>query len=296
MGDSNHQPLVSVVIPCYNGERFIQATIGSVQSQTYSNFEIIVIDDGSTDSSSEILRSLIEKDDRIIYTHQQNAGVSAARNKGMSIAKGEYIALLDADDIWCKDNLEKKVRFLEQNKDTDWVFSDMYMADADLKDIKMSEPGTDADILNNLLLWEGEVVPGPCSNIVFRKKCLLSGISFNKKLSTTADFDFCIQLAVHFKGRRIPEPLWIYRVLSTSMSKNISLMENDHLLIYKNVSKQKLFKSYWFKRKCYSNNYLIIGGSWWVNGNNKAKGMLYVIMALLHYPLNIKKILKKVVS
>jgi len=105
--------------------------------------------------------------------------------------------------------------------------------------------------LNNILLWEGEVVPGACSNIIIRKKCLLSGIKYDTYLSNSADQDFCIQLASKFHGKKINVPLWFYRQISSSMSRNIKVMENDAIFMYKKAERNNLFKSFWFKKHCF---------------------------------------------
>lgn len=105
-------PLVSVIIPMYNAAKTIQETIESVIAQTYRNLEILVIDDGSTDRSAEIVTSLQKRHPYITYTYQKNAGVSAARNLGLEQAQGDYVAFLDADDIWQRDKLEKQLRRL----------------------------------------------------------------------------------------------------------------------------------------------------------------------------------------
>ncbi|HEY9862115.1 MAG TPA: glycosyltransferase family A protein, partial [Candidatus Obscuribacterales bacterium] len=93
-------PLVSVIIPAYNAERFIARTLESVLNQTYQNIEVLVVDDGSSDRTPEIVHHFAEIDARIILFHQSNAGVAAARNLAIQHAKGEFIAPLDADDIW----------------------------------------------------------------------------------------------------------------------------------------------------------------------------------------------------
>lgn len=103
-------PKVSVIIPTYNRSHFIKDAVESVFNQTYSNFELIVIDDGSTDNTKEVLA---EYGDKLQYVYQNNQGRSAARNLGISFAKGEYIAFLDSDDVWFADKLERQVPVLE---------------------------------------------------------------------------------------------------------------------------------------------------------------------------------------
>lgn len=106
--------LVSIITPAYNAERFITETLDSVLNQTYPHWELLVIDDGSKDSTPEILKRYADKDSRIIPIRQENAGSSAARNNGIRQAKGRYIVLLDADDLWEPAFLEKQLKFMEE--------------------------------------------------------------------------------------------------------------------------------------------------------------------------------------
>jgi glycosyltransferase involved in cell wall biosynthesis len=284
--------LISIIIPAYNAERYIAETIQSVINQTYKNWELIIVDDGATDGTSKIITSFLHNS-RIKYYYQKNSGVAKARNFGILKSSGEYIAVLDADDVWENTNLKKKISLLEKHPNTGWVFSDMLEGDAEMKNIQASPRGRGDQILENILLWEGEVVPGPCSNVVFRRKCITNGIRFDENLSTAADQDFCIQLARAFKGEHIPEPLWVYRVLGNSMSRNIRVMEKEHTYVFNKVAKQKLFRSFWFRQKCFSNLYLILAGSWWKNGKNKFRGLCFIVRSLVAYPPNIIKLTKK---
>lgn len=106
--------LVSIITPCYNGETYLSQTIDSVLSQTYENWEMIIIDDGSKDRSEEIVRCYMEKDSRIRFLQQPNAGSAAARNNGIRNAKGRYIALLDADDLWEPEFLDEQIAFMNE--------------------------------------------------------------------------------------------------------------------------------------------------------------------------------------
>ena len=108
--------LVSVITPCYNGSRYISETIESVIKQTYSEWEMLIIDDGSIDASAEIVRKYAEKDARIHLICQENGGSASARNHGIREAEGQYIALLDADDLWEPEFLEKQLAFMKRTK------------------------------------------------------------------------------------------------------------------------------------------------------------------------------------
>lgn len=108
-------PLISVIIAVYNGDRFIKAAIDSLIAQSYPNIEIIVLDDGSTDSTAQLAKSY----DQVVYEHQENGGVASARNRALKIASGTYIAFLDSDDIYHPDKLKTQMDYLVTNKEVD---------------------------------------------------------------------------------------------------------------------------------------------------------------------------------
>ncbi len=108
--------LVSIITPCYNGGKYLSETIESVLAQTYTSWEMLIVDDGSVDQSAEIVRSYEKKDSRIRLLQQKNLGSAAARNNGIRHAEGQYIALLDADDVWLPIFLEKQIEFMRKKK------------------------------------------------------------------------------------------------------------------------------------------------------------------------------------
>ena len=120
----SEKPLVSVITPAYNAGAYLSDTIKSVLAQTYSNFEHIIIDDGSTDNTAEVARAF--SDPRVKYFHQKNSGQSAARNAGIAAAKGEYIALLDADDFFLPEKLFEQAGYLEAHPDCDFCYCKIY--------------------------------------------------------------------------------------------------------------------------------------------------------------------------
>lgn len=117
------QPLISVIIPCYNYGRFLNDCINSLLSQTYQNWECIIVDDGSTDNSLEVAHSLSAKDERIKSFSQNNSGPTVARNKGLKLAKGEFIQFLDADDLLEDQKFEKQISIFQQQQNCDIVYS-----------------------------------------------------------------------------------------------------------------------------------------------------------------------------
>lgn len=291
--------LVSIIIPCYNAEKYIAETIQSVINQTYKNWELIVVNDGSTDNSMNIIKEFAANDSRISFIDKKNTGVSDARNKGIVLAKGEFIAFLDADDVWGESNLELKINNLISHKDYDYVFSNMYNADENLNIITTAPKGTDKNILEHFLYWQGvsEIIPGPCSNLLLRRKCIEDEtIRFETRLSNLADQYFCVLLSSKFKGKYIDLALFKYRILPSSMSRSLDLLEKDYktfILLFETIN---VFKSCRFKKKCISNIYLILAGSWWKDGNNKRKGIYYIIKSVITYPPVIFKLIKKLFS
>lgn len=290
----NNIHLVSIVVPAYNAGKYITETIDSVIAQTYTKWELIIVNDGSKDNTPQVLENYSKKDSRISFITKQNTGVSDTRNTGIEKAKGEFIAFLDADDVWLPHNLEKKINFLLDHPETDYVYSNMLQADQFLQNQILAPVGKDTNILEDLLLWNGEVIPGPSSNLLVRKKCLDAGIRFDRRLTTIADQNFSVQLAAKYKGKLLDEALWIYRVIPGSMSKSLQVMENDSLQTYAIYKEHNYFKSDAFRRKCFSSMYLIVGASWWKDGNNKTKGLYFLFLAFLSSPLHtINKLLKK---
>lgn len=113
---TEHNPLISIITPLYNAENFITETISSIQIQTYSNWEVLIVDDFSNDLSPQIIEKLKLVDSRIQFIRNDvNKGAADCRNQGTELAKGEYIAFLDADDLWHKEKLEKQLRFMQAN-------------------------------------------------------------------------------------------------------------------------------------------------------------------------------------
>lgn len=109
--------LVSIITPMYNSEKFIELTIQSVQKQTYPNWEMIIVDDASTDTSAQIVKNLITEEPRLqLIKLADNLGPAHTRNKGIQLAKGRFLAFLDSDDLWHKDKLEKQINFIISNK------------------------------------------------------------------------------------------------------------------------------------------------------------------------------------
>jgi glycosyltransferase involved in cell wall biosynthesis len=264
------QPLVSVIIPVYNAERYIEQTVRSVFDQTLQDFEIIILNDGSKDSSGNIIQQLQQQDGRIIYIPKPNTGVSDTRNIGISKAHGKYLAFLDADDIWKPDNLAKKMKALEQ-LGKNWVFSDMeYLYENDRHLHFERKEFKPYNFIDNLLLWDADVIPGPCSNIVAEKEFLGSDIRFDTRLSSPADRDICLQLAAKGEPCYLDEKLWLYRLHAQSMTNQNPKAINEMKYLYKKADEKKWFSSRKLRRKALSNvNFIMAGMSYFFPSERK---------------------------
>ncbi len=285
-------PQVSVIIPAYNAGKYLAETVQSVLAQTYTDFEIIICDDGSTDNTAALAKSF--SDSRIKYTYQKNSGVSVARNNGAESSTGKYLAFLDADDLFHSDNLSRKVNFLERNPGASLAFGDCEVIDGNGKATGEILIGKDENVLEDLLLWNGTVIPGPSSVLVTREAFEKSG-GFDPAFSTAADQNFFFRVAHKFRCVRIPEVLTSYRKHGSNMHMNIQVMERDHIGVYKKAAKAGMFKSESFQNKCFGNLYLILAGSWWVNGKNKARGFKFMRKAVANNPALVFKLFRKLV-
>lgn len=284
--------LVSVIIPAYKAAKYIEETVLSVLNQTHSKLELIIVDDGSPDNQSEVIEKLLTTDHRIQYIKQANGGVSSARNHGFKRSKGNYIAFLDADDVWLPNNLEAKLKKFAEDTELGLVHSDLEIIDGDSQLTGTTKSGKAGYILDDLLAWNGTCIPTPSSILVKREVVEKVG-GFDLELSNAADQEFFFRVANKYKIGRVEQITWRYRVHDHNMHSNITVMEKDALLAYRRAEEHHLFKSRKFRNLCFSNMYMIMGASWWGDGNNKLKGIQYLVKALFLRPASISKIIKR---
>lgn len=223
-----NNPLVSVVIPTYNGSRFIKETIQSVLDQTYTNIETIIVDDGSKDNTPDIVKSI--NDSRIIYIRQKNAGVSMARNNGINISKGDYIAFLDHDDLWLPHKLEKQLLLFKENPVIAMVYSDTFIINENNSIVgKYSQ---------KIKLFRGKIFKElflslfiTILTVVMKKSAFLELGPF-LPYNTCEDYDLFLKCASKYPIDYIDEPLTKYRVHESNYSKNYEVEVNECIKIY----------------------------------------------------------------
>jgi len=199
--------LVSVVIPTYNRCQLVQLAIDSVLAQTYTDYELIVVDDGSTDGTGEALAS--RYGDRIRYVWQENQGESSARNRGISIARGKYIAFLDSDDLWCPEKLARQMALLERSPAVGLVFCQAQKIDEVGKRLPGPPIGADSSQLEptfeNLCLHNFVAAGG--STAVMRKAVLEEVGGFDETIHFAEDWDLWLRTVLVTDIAGIPEPL-----------------------------------------------------------------------------------------
>ncbi|MGA9993775.1 MAG: glycosyltransferase family A protein [Pyrinomonadaceae bacterium] len=219
------QPLVSIIMPAYNAEKYVAAPLRSVLDQTYSRWELVVVDDGSTDKTALIVRGFADSDSRIRYIFQPNGRMARARNNGISNARGELIAFLDSDDLWLRDKLERQIEKLAETN-ADVIFSDGFVfTDEDVFDesvtFKTLRGSFSGEEMYRLLLYDNRV---PLLSALVRKSVLQRAGLFDEQQGFQArceDYDLWFRVAsagATFYG--MEQALVRYRVHSASMSGN----------------------------------------------------------------------------
>ncbi len=236
------EPLVTVVIPCYNAQRWIRETLKSVLAQTYRNLEILVVDDGSRDEGAVIVEAMAQSDPRIRLIRQENSGVGGARNTGINQAKGEYIAPLDADDLWHPEKVEKQVRRYLELKEAGLPVGMVYCLYVGIDEFSytrgLSRPQVpiEGEIFERLVL----------ENFIGNGSTPLIGTSIVREIggyeqgipSGCEDWLLYLQVAHSYHVYAVPEYLVGYRQLRDSLSKSVETMLASHRAVLEIVSRR----------------------------------------------------------
>lgn len=218
---------VSVVIPTYNYARFLGEAIDSALAQTRPALEVIVVDDGSTDATSEVLAAY---GDRIRVLRQQNQGVAAARNAGIAAARGEYLAFLDSDDAWYPQKLERQMPRFERDPSLGLVHCGSETIDADGRTLATSVAGLEGHVAEALLRLDREVIFPLGTSIVVPKRVAVELGGFDVRLPPSEDWDFCYRLTSRYAIGYVAEVLVRYRLHGSGIHMNIPGMERAMLL------------------------------------------------------------------
>jgi len=232
--------LVSIITPSYKSEKFISKTIESVLSQTYQNWEMIIVDDCSPDNSNEIIDEYCKKDSRIkLIKLEKNSGPAVARNRAIKEVKGRYIAFLDADDLWKPEKLEKQLLFMKEN-DLAFTYSSYDLIDKDSNEIGTvitKETITYEDMLKTCSIG--------CLTAIYDTEKL--GKVYMPLIRKRQDYGLWLKILKKIgKTKGILEPLAIYRIRKDSVSSNKFKAAQYEWRIYREVEKLSFFKSIYY--------------------------------------------------
>jgi glycosyltransferase involved in cell wall biosynthesis len=260
-------PRVSVIMPVYNGDKYIEIAINSVQSQSFEDWELIIVDDGSIDNSLKIATQYSIVDKRIkTYTHilSKNRGVSASRNLGISHSRGEYIALLDADDVWDKEKLDKQLEVFNNNADVAVVYSQLTTLFNEKYNDFPEMCGTGNMGVNTnafeKMVWDQLWMPN--SSVIFRRIVLSKVSGFNENLFyQVEDHLFFTKVVYFYKCYFLKESTGFYRIHNSSYSFNTKWKNSMyefllHLLLDISIKPKKVICKAFFKRVIFDIKYL----------------------------------------
>ena len=229
------KPKISVVIPSYNRAEYISATIDSILAQTYEDFEIVFIDDGSTDNTAEIVKTYMDKDIRVKYFKQRNSERAVARSYGITLSMGDYICLVDSDDIWYPKKLEVQLAVMEENPDVILSYASVNRIDMQGKTVGSAarqHEGYTGWVFFELL--KRNFIPSVTPMI--RKETLAKVGEQNTEFIPYEDWDFWLRLSREGKFFHIVEPLGAYRLHPGQSVQNVNAerIEKVTLAVLKN--------------------------------------------------------------
>ena len=221
-------PTVNVIIHTYNNERFIAETVESVLNQTYKEYEIVVVDDGSVDGTRDALIPYMQK---IRYHYKENGGIASAKNAGIGLSQAEFVAFLDHDDLWAPDKLQLQMEHFNENPQIGLVYA-KYTSFRDGKELRIKpENGYSGWIFKELIAKSFIQT----STVVVKRECLDAVGPYDETFSLGDEYDMFLRIAQKFQCGFVDKGLTRYRVHDTNASNNDFLFDNENLGVYKKV-------------------------------------------------------------
>jgi len=234
-----------VILPCYNGSRWISQAVESVLAQTYKDFELLVIDDGSTDNSGEIVSSYFY-DERVRYIYQENKGFSGAINRGIRESEGEFIGFIGQDDLWLPNKLELQMRYFSKHPDVDLVHSSYFAINSEgriigIKNVEIPKASSRKELIERLFL--GNFIG--FETVLVRKRCFDEVGLFDERMIGYSDHDMWLRMAGRFNIMGyIETPLIKKRIheLQLSKVKAEDVLRDEFLLVKKAIDQYPFLK------------------------------------------------------
>jgi len=228
-------PKVTVLMSVYNGEKYLREAIDSILAQTFKNFEFLIVNDGSTDKTAEILKSY--KDSRIkIISNEKNIGLTKSLNKGLKAAKGNYIARQDADDVSMPERLEKEVEFLEQNRNVGLVGTDYLFINEKGKVVHIVKCLNGSRELKEKLLEGNQFGHG---SVMLRRECIDEVGTYREEFKFAQDYDFYLRIAEVYDVANISEPLYQWRINVKSVSVKEKMFQDKYASLAIELAKER---------------------------------------------------------
>ena len=277
---------VSIIIPTYNCAQWLPETIDSVLAQTYRNYELLIVDDGSTDNTKEVVQPYLSFG-KIRYLHQENSGQASARNHGLRLATGKYVAYLDSDDTWAPHKLEKQINLLEE-QDAQVCYTGVNLIDENSLLTEYSPKGALAfrrGVVLDYLFVDNFV---PFSSVVVEKRCLELVGGSNISIKKSDDWDLLLRLSVFCRFDYIGERLMNYRVLrpgqitSDTFGRFQSVNDIANNFVLNNpglISNKKIKLAYAYRYRAYAQDICTKG---------VGKSMLYYLFSFKYDPFSLK--------
>jgi glycosyltransferase involved in cell wall biosynthesis len=278
-------PRVSVVVPSYNAASYLPDSIESVIAQTYTGWELVIVDDGSTDDTPSVIRPYAERlQDKLRYVYQSNRGLPAARNTGIRNARGEFIALLDADDVYLPSRLERGVALMDSDPEIGLLHARVARIDA--RNVVVSKPVHRAkylsgNIAHHVFTRRAHLL---CPTILFRKSCVDQVGFFDETMRATEDRDLWFRIAEHYRVGYIDEILAYYRLSPGAMSRDLQRMLTWQLY-FVNKYRRRGGVSALAVHQALGNIYRERGDSL-ISGGELAASIRSYARAVLYYPFN----------
>ena len=275
--------MVSVVIPAYNCERYVREAIDSVLAQTFTEFELIVVNDAATDGTADILREYEGMDRVRIVAHETNRGLSAARNSGIAAARGDYVTFLDADDVWRPEKLAYQVAILKEkphlallgNAEVNFFDGDQYVF-----------PPLPEKPELHALEWE-KLLRGSCgmspSNAIMRKECFSEVGGFDTELRAAEDRDQWLRIVSRFDGAVASGIVNAYRLHHTNMSSDPERMRRNKKAVLQKAFRQVPCPA-WIRARAYAHLHLDISITCY-EADQRFRACLHLVKSFLIWPL-----------
>ncbi|REC49609.1 glycosyltransferase [Chryseobacterium pennipullorum] len=221
--------MISVILPVYNAEKYVSEAIQSVLDQTYKDFELIILNDGSTDRSLEIINSF--KDERIVLVDQANAGLAKTLNRGLALAKGEYIARMDADDICLPNRFKEQINYLVRHPEVGLLGTAIELIDDEGKHLLYNPPLVGHEVLTAAMMTRGNPMKHP--SVMFRKEIAVQCGGYNEDIGKYfEDYMLWRLMSTQCKIDNLPKILLQYRLTPTSIVSTMKNKELDEFVQY----------------------------------------------------------------